>query len=166
MNNHLGNGCLFSDFVLVAVHPWVSLSCPEVQAPVAKHPWEGASALPLPPGETESGYSGLSGRTQQEATWPPFFRPMESSRLSITVSVVCPLCVRKKAPEADRKPSNRFQPLPHAQASENLLRSKGAGPRTAQRPKHQLAAGLSPQDHCYRNNRPLPDRETDRQTDR
>lgn len=35
MSNHLGNGRLFSD-VLVTVQPWVSLSCPEVQAP-AEH---------------------------------------------------------------------------------------------------------------------------------
>jgi len=47
-----------------------------------------------------------------------------------------------------------------------LLRSREAGPRTAQRPKHQLAAGLSPQDHRYFNNRPLPERERERAIDR
>lgn len=96
---------------------------------------------------------------------------MESSGLSSTVSVFCSFCVRQKLPEAAKKPSNRLQTLPHAQASEGLplcgflRRPRGARPRAAQRPKHQLAAGLSPQDYGYFDNRPLPERETDRQTE-
>lgn len=43
-----------------------------------------------------------------------------------------------------------------------LLRSREAGPRTAQRPKHQLAAGRSPQDQLCQP-RPLPEREGERE---
>jgi len=78
----------------------------------------GCGGLPLPlPEEGQSGSSGQWGATQQETVWPPFLGPVESSRLSSTISAFCPFCVRQKLLQADRNASNRLRPLSHTTPS-------------------------------------------------
>lgn len=98
---------------------------------------------------------------------PPTPWDLSDSQVPSVCSALC--CVRQKLPEAERKASDRLWPLPPAQAGKGLpccgffprppcSPVEGSRPRTAQRPKHQLAAGLSPQDPRHVNNRPPPER--------
>ena len=85
INNHLGNGRLFSEF-LVVVQPWV---CPEVQAPATEHPcmWHICPVL-----SPMSGSSGQWGGTQQEARGPPSSDPWNLQTLEYSQCVLPFLC--------------------------------------------------------------------------
>lgn len=162
-----------SDF-LVAAYPGVSFSCPEVQPPVAKHLGRGRVCTPSPGVKSCSSgqWAGEGGVLHTAegclAPIPPTPWDLSDSQVPSVCSALC--CVRQKLPEAERKASDRLWPLPPAQAGKGLpccgffprppcSPVEGSRPRTAQRPKHQLAAGLSPQDPRHVNNRPPPERE-------
>lgn len=169
-NNHPGHGHLFSEF-LVTVHPWV---CPDVQAPVAKHQCVHHVHPVLSPTSSPQASGGAGHSTRPEGHLP---RTRGTFRLSSTSQCVLLLLGeaetsrsrwerQQQTPALTSCPGQRKPPalwIPHRLS---LPGWRGAGPRTAQSPKHQLASGLPPQDHC--NDRPLPetDRQTGRQTDR
>lgn len=178
INSHTGNGRLFSDFLGVAIHSWVSLSCSEVWAPVGECQWVGAVCLPPS--------SGRDGAASQASGAGHRKRPrghLSSGPWNLLDSQVQSICAAfsvggRNFQEQIGKPAtdSGLHHMPRlAKASFSvdsstalgLLRPRRAGPRTAQRRKPQSATGpFSLGSHCSFNNRPLPKRETDRQTDR